>query len=58
MLCEGLEGWGMGGKFRKGGTYVYLKLIHVIVWQKSTQYCEAIILQLKKNTFEIYERRV
>ena len=58
VLCEGLEGWGMGAKIRKGRTYVYLKLSHVIVWQKSTQYCEAIILQLKKNIFEIYERRV
>ena len=28
-------------------TYVYLWLIHVDVWQKPTQYCKAIILQLK-----------
>ena len=26
-----------------------LMLIHVDVWQKSSQYCKAIILQLKKN---------
>ena len=26
---------------------MYLWLIHVDVWQKSTQYCKAIILQLK-----------
>ena len=31
--------------------YVYLWLIHVDVWQKPTQYCKAIILQLKMNTF-------
>ena len=26
-------------------------LIHIIVWQKPTQYCKAIILQLEINTF-------
>ena len=40
--------WGRG---RKGGSMeeacVYLWLIHVDVWQKSTQHCKAIILQLK-----------
>ena len=34
--------------------YVYLWLIHVEVWQKTTQFCKAIILQqknkLKKKT--------
>ena len=34
VLCDNLE-----------GTYVYLCLIHVAVWQKATQYCKAIILQ-------------
>ena len=29
------------------GTYVYLWLIHVDVWQKPTQYYKAIILRLK-----------
>ena len=29
------------------GTYVYLCLIHVGVWQKPTQYCKAVVLQLK-----------
>ena len=59
MLCDNLEGWGevgwdgMGreveGRFKREGTYVYLWLIHADVWQKPTQYCKAIILQLKKN---------
>ena len=31
--------------------FVYLWLIHVDVWQKPTQYCKAIIFQLK-NTFK------
>ena len=35
--------------FRSEGTYVYLWLIHVDVWQNPTQYCKAIILQLKKK---------
>ena len=41
--------WEAGGRFRREGTYVYLWLIHVDVWQKLTQCCKAIILQLKKN---------
>jgi len=39
-------GWEVGEMFKREGTYVYLWLIHVDVWQKSTQYCK-IILQLK-----------
>ena len=35
---EGCSGW---------GTHVHPWLIHVIVWQKSPQYCKAIILQLR-----------
>ena len=37
----------MGGRLKRGGIYVYLWLIHVDVWQKLTQYCKVIILQLK-----------
>ena len=36
----------VGERLKKKGTYVYLWLIHVIVWQKSTHY-KAIILQSK-----------
>ena len=44
-------GWGLGagGRFKREGTYVCLRLIHVAVWQKPTRYCKAIILQLKKK---------
>ena len=61
MLCDNLEGWdGVGGwrKVKREGTYVHLWLIHVDVEQKSTQYCKAIILQLKKNILvsKIYEK--
>ena len=34
------------------GTYVYLWLIHVDVWQKPTQLCQAVILQLKSKFFK------
>ena len=37
----------MGGRLKREGTYVYLWLIHVDVWQKPTQNCKAVILQLK-----------
>ena len=47
-LCINLEGVGLGGGFRRKGMYVCLWLIHVEVWQKTTKFCKAIILQLKK----------
>ena len=37
----------VGGRFMREGTYVYLRLVHVDVWQKPTQYYKVIILQLK-----------
>ena len=40
----------VGGMFKWEGTRVNLWLIHVDVWQKPTQHCKAIILQLKINT--------
>ena len=42
-------GWEMGEGFRREGTYVHLWLIHVDVWQKPTQCCKAIVLQLKRE---------
>ena len=42
----------MGGRFKGNRTYVHLLLIHADVWQKSNQYCKAIILQLKTNVME------
>ena len=41
----------VGGRFKKKGTYVYLWVIHVDVWQKLNQYCKTIIFQLKINVF-------
>ena len=51
-LWINLEGWvgrQMGRRFKREGIYVYLWLIHVEVWQKTTKFCKAIILQLKKK---------
>ena len=42
-------GWEEGGSFKEEGTYIYLWLIHVDAWQKLTEHCKAIILQLKVN---------
>jgi len=44
----------VGERFKRERTFVFLWLIHGDVWQKSTEYCKAIILQLKiflKNRF-------
>ena len=41
MLCDNLAGWdGQAGEkgFKREGTYAYLMLIHVDVWQKPPQY--------------------
>ena len=50
VLCDNLEGWeGVGRRFKREWTHVYLWLIPVVVCQKPTQCCKAIILQLKIN---------
>ena len=36
---RGGMGWEVGGRLMREGTYVYLWLIHVDVWQKPTQCC-------------------
>ena len=37
----------VGKQFKREGTYVYLWLIHVDVWQKTTGRCKVTIRQLK-----------
>ena len=52
VLCDnqgGGVGWKVEGGSRGGETYICLWLIHIDIWQKLTQYCKAIILQLKVN---------
>ena len=43
-----LMGWEAEGRFKREGLFIYQWLIHVDIWQKPTQYCKAIILQLKQ----------
>ena len=49
VTLRGVMGWDVGGRLKREGTYAYLWLIHVDIWQKPTQYCKAIILQIKIN---------
>ena len=37
----------MGGRCEREAAYVYLRLIHVSVWQKPMQHCKAIIFSIK-----------
>jgi len=41
----------VGGRFKREGIQVHLWLIHVDIWQKTTQYCKAIILKLKTGKY-------
>ena len=45
MLCDDPRGWMVvvGGRSKRERIYVYIWLIHVIVQQKLTQHCKAII---------------
>ena len=43
--CDGEE----DGREVQEGEQSYLWLIHVEVWQKTTKFCKAIILQLKNK---------
>ena len=55
-LCNNMEGWKgreMRRRFKRERTCVYLWLIHADVWQKPTEFCKAIILQLKINKYII-----
>ena len=44
---EGQGGEGSGSGVQDGGSRVYLWPFHAAVWQKPSQYCKVIILQLK-----------
>ena len=52
MLCGNPGGWdegSVGGISEKERIYVYIYMIHLVVQQKVTQHCKAVILQLKKT---------
>ena len=47
---------GIGGvevRFKREGVYVYLWLTDVVLWQKPTKYCKAVILQLKTKILKV-----
>ena len=44
---EGWDGEGGGKRVQDQGIHVHPWPIHVIVWQKTPQYCKVINLQLK-----------
>ena len=48
MLCDDLEGWGFGS-LKREGINIYMEVILVVVQQKPTQHCKAIVIQLKIN---------
>ena len=51
---------GWGGSWEgvsKEGIYVYLWLIHIEVWQKTTKFCKAISLQLKNKQIKNAEAK-
>ena len=46
-----------GGRFKRDRTYVYLWLIHVDVWQKTTQYCNYPPIKNKINFLNKKKRK-
>jgi len=51
VLCDILDGWNeeVVGRLKRKEIHVHLKLIHIVMQQKPTQLCKAIIHQLKIN---------
>ena len=43
----------MGGRLKKEEIHVYFQLIHIVGWQKPTQHCKAVILQLKISEVKV-----
>ena len=48
MMMTASSALGVGGRLKKEEICVYIQLTHVVVQQKLTQCCKAIILQWKK----------
>ena len=55
---RGGMGWELGERSKREGTYAHLWLIHVNLWQKPTQYCKAIILQLKIEKNKMNNKKI
>ena len=43
LMCK------VGGGFKREGSYVYVWLIRIVLWQKTTQFCKTFILLLNIN---------
>ena len=52
MLCDKLEEWKVGQRFKRAGIYTYIWQIHFAVQQKVTQHSKATILHFKKEKKE------
>ena len=52
-------GGGVGGRLKREGIYVHLRLIHVDAWQKPTQHGKTITfpLKIKLKTFKKKQHR-
>ena len=48
---------GVGWGERREWTYVCLWLIHVDIWQKTTKFCKAIILQEKEKKYPAQSKK-
>ena len=44
----------VGQRLERKGAYLFLWMIHVVIWQKQTQHYKAIILQLKIKNFVFF----
>ena len=52
MFCDGLgfgEGMEVHESIQEEGIYIYINIKVMAVWQKPTQHCKTITLQLKKK---------
>ena len=50
-----MEGVGAGGRFKREGTYAYLWLMHVDVWQKPETLWASLVAQAEKNLPAMWE---
>ena len=48
----------MGGRFKREGIRTYLRLIHVDVWRKATQYCKQLSFNLKSIFYKGFKKNV
>ena len=55
IFLDSLDGWdgGVGVRSKRNGIYVYINLIYVVVQQKWTQHCKAIIFSEKLNKINL-----